>query len=698
MSDRFEFDLRDHLHREAAQAKDLPPGLPGRIRRTIDSGGRFTLIQQLALAGAMLVFVAAVGFLLVQLKGARLPQPAHSGFACINRSGGNPNATSSLRIVRVTPEGGFDRVTFEFDGPLPGYQVEQADSLATDRGGFVRVHLQHVGSPAAGIVMSGTPAPRVIRGVSELPAGGQTAMFGIDLSSQLCNRVSLLQNPTRLVVDFAVPPAFTCSGVQGGEQSGGPYELTGISVEPRGNVQTGFYDHLVLAFDSAVPIYGVIPQSSATFSRYDGSSVTLLGSSGIRLKLGNVRNSDLSKIAWSMASTQPSPAKTSPTDFTPNLPVIKEVALLDNSQGTIQFGIGLGSAACFRLTDQGKNLVIDFQAPAPVAQVPFQVRQLSFGDALHGWALGTASKGQVTYLIMARTTDGGATWTYLEHSPVGGSTTAAGDRWGIHFDSSQDGWLYGPSTYVTHDGGNTWTQTDLLSQTVAMAGSGSSAWAAVQSNCAQPLCPLRLEVSTDGQRWSAPSNQPAIVGPEAQIVRLSVLYGFVLSWQRGPSAGSLSVTHDGGTTWQTVTQPCTFDDRMAARSDGTVWVVCGGEPGAGQQRKQIMMSADGGAHWTALADPPSSGYVGQLALSSAATAWLATTRGPLYETHDGGRTWSATAGVVGDQVGGAGSGAIDVSFSDANHGWAATSDQIFRTTDGGQHWMSVPAMALEKTG
>jgi photosystem II stability/assembly factor-like uncharacterized protein len=701
MSNGFEKDLRDHLHREAARANDLPSALPSRIRHGIDSGGRFTPIQQLALVATMVIFVAAVGFLIVQLKGARGSQPAHAGFACVNRSGGYPGQSANLRIVRVSAQGGFDRVTFEFDGPVAGYQVEQANSLATSQaGGFVRISLQHAGSPAAGIVTGGDPAPRVITDVSQLSTSEQSTMFGINLSTTACNRVSELQNPARLVIDFVAPAAFACTPVAGGEAVGDPSTLTGIGVQPGGNPQTGFYDHLAFSFDSAVPPYAVIPQDSATFARYSGATVTLAGSYGVRLKLGNVRNTDLSKVVFIMATTQPAPVKTSPTDFTPRLSMIKEVAVLDNSQGTIQFGMGLGSAACFRVTEQGKTLIIDFQTPPPVAKVPFQVQQLSFGDALHGWALGTVSKGQRNYMMLARTTDGGATWHYLPfQNPSLANATA--DAWHISLENATTGWLYGNQLYRTDDGGQTWTLGSLQS-VIALASSGRSVWAVINPLCLLSTCAANLEVSTDGGvTWN--SIPGSMVGVEAQIVRVSPNVGWILSWQavEGRAPSGLTVTHDGGVTWQTLTTPCapatSFSDRMAAIDDMTIWVVCGSQPGAGEQEKQLITSTDGGRHWNFPPNPPLGGYVGNLALSaptSGVAGWLAMGRGPLYMTTDGGRTWSP-ADLRGAEVGPAGSGEIEVVFTDPLHGWAATSTEIFRTSDGGRQWTGVPTEAIE---
>jgi photosystem II stability/assembly factor-like uncharacterized protein len=136
---------------------------------------------------------------------------------------------------------------------------------------------------------------------------------------------------------------------------------------------------------------------------------------------------------------------------------------------------------------------------------------------------------------------------------------------------------------------------------------------------------------------------------------------------------------------------------MAALDDRTIWIVCGSQPGAGEQEKQLITSTDGGLHWNYPPNPPLGGYVGNLALSATTggvTGWLAMVRGPLYMTTDGGRTWTP-ADLHGAQVGPAGSGEIEVVFTDPLHGWVATSTEIFRTSDGGRHWTGVPAEAIE---
>jgi photosystem II stability/assembly factor-like uncharacterized protein len=213
-------------------------------------------------------------------------------------------------------------------------------------------------------------------------------------------------------------------------------------------------------------------------------------------------------------------------------------------------------------------------------------------------------------------------------------------------------------------------------------------------------CPPHLLVSTDGGRgWTSATQQPVIAGTQAQIVRVSRDIGWILSWQ--PDRSSLAVTRDGGDTWLSLATPCapetSLEDRMAALDDMRIWVVCGGQLGAGMQLKQLITSTDGGRHWTYQPNLPSSGYMQSLALSASTNGlmgWLGFARGPLYMTTDGGRIWSP-ANLVGTQVGQAGSGVTEVIFTDARHGWAATSTGIFRTSDGGLHWTGVPAEALE---
>src|SRR2546428_13208197 len=53
MSDKFENDLREHLHREAEEIREFPRRLRGRIREGIAPRARARMAPQLALAGVL---------------------------------------------------------------------------------------------------------------------------------------------------------------------------------------------------------------------------------------------------------------------------------------------------------------------------------------------------------------------------------------------------------------------------------------------------------------------------------------------------------------------------------------------------------------------------------------------------------------------------------------------------------------------
>ena len=141
-------------------------------------------------------------------------------------------------------------------------------------------------------------------------------------------------------------PAFTCTDKSGGAASAAG-TVTGIRIAHHDG-----YDRLVIDFSSgttAVPPYDLTRQNSSTFVRdASGQPVTLEGSAGIRAVL---RNSDI--------------ASGVPSDLKPRLPQIREVANIGNFERVVSYGVGLKTAACFRVLELSgpTRLVIDVQTP-----------------------------------------------------------------------------------------------------------------------------------------------------------------------------------------------------------------------------------------------------------------------------------------------------------------------------------------------
>lgn len=142
-------------------------------------------------------------------------------------------------------------------------------------------------------------------------------------------------------------PDFACKDTAGG--SAGTAGVTAIRVDEHPT-----YDRFVLQFDSQVPVYSVKRQATPIFKQgASGQTITLSGTSGVLVTLH---------------STSQSANYSGPTDFPQaDFAVLKEARLTQDFEGTVQWGLGLGSPACMRaftLTDPAR-LVIDFQITAP---------------------------------------------------------------------------------------------------------------------------------------------------------------------------------------------------------------------------------------------------------------------------------------------------------------------------------------------
>lgn len=139
-------------------------------------------------------------------------------------------------------------------------------------------------------------------------------------------------------------PAFACKDATGGTASGST-GVTDVRVDEHGG-----YDRFVLQFDGPVPAYTVKRTAKPVFTQgASGQTITLSGTSGVQVLLHNA----------SQSATYSGPTDFPQADFT----VLKEARLTQDFEGTVSWGLGLGSAACMRvfaLTGPAR-LVIDFQ-------------------------------------------------------------------------------------------------------------------------------------------------------------------------------------------------------------------------------------------------------------------------------------------------------------------------------------------------
>jgi photosystem II stability/assembly factor-like uncharacterized protein len=323
--------------------------------------------------------------------------------------------------------------------------------------------------------------------------------------------------------------------------------------------------------------------------------------------------------------------------------------------------------------------------PAPAK---FRPIDFSFVGANSGWALGEACTATACPVVVARTTDSGHTW-HQAPAPDGYTTEGdAGPRLvrNIRFGNLSNGWLWGPVLAATHDGGATWKAVTLPGQAVVnLEESGGTVWAVTRA-CTQNACTFDL--------WNAPQDSDAFVrrarlpytGTDyLQLVRYSASFAWLVL--RGEGKGRIWRTTDAGRTWGEVPDPCgtAFDyapTQVLSRIDAAnLWLLCGGDSGAGSQPKVVFHSTDGGRHWGSRNDAPLRGLAMDLVALGTQTALLSTSHSGLLRTVNGGISWAVVAPDCCDQ----GFGKIE--SIDLQHAWATgPPNAIWYTADRGAHW------------
>jgi photosystem II stability/assembly factor-like uncharacterized protein len=291
--------------------------------------------------------------------------------------------------------------------------------------------------------------------------------------------------------------------------------------------------------------------------------------------------------------------------------------------------------------------------------------------------------GRCTTLVA--TSDAGETWHavgQLRPSLVGDEPAASK----VRFATPQDGWVFGPQLWSTHDGGKTWRQIDEPAPVSDVEAAGGIAYAVVGDRL------LRAQVGSDS--WQAVRQ----VGESATMA----LHGHAIWVLGGRPDSTQLLTSADGSTWQTVTDPCAkygADWMLSAVAPVTtshVFLLCVGGAGAGSEAKKVLFSADAGRMATANAiDLPRGGIASGLAAASDSVVAVVASSGAseVYRSGDAGKSWQTPL-----QQGDGGFGYYDVGFTTATQGVAvygrpgqpnAPRPELLMTRDAGATWSLV---------
>jgi photosystem II stability/assembly factor-like uncharacterized protein len=357
-------------------------------------------------------------------------------------------------------------------------------------------------------------------------------------------------------------------------------------------------------------------------------------------------------------------------------------------------------------TASPSRLATPLTSPSPVSESPRLAANGWVVDAdlvggLTGWVLLSTCiqpmTGQCHYSV-ARTADGGATWSKPVQVGPGFDPADGGAPRHIHFINVQDGFVYGGVVaYATHDAGQTWSSVSVHQTFISlMAGWLQRAWL-ITYPCAKGVnCPFDVRTSVDaGRTWSAPHALPLNFTPSNAIAFGTA--GLLVASEPG---GDMEVTRDGGATWTFIKTQCTASNFIAkvataGNTDGSqLWELCMDYPDASRgnvSHKVLFVSDDGGqtwsrrATWVVSAQQAGSGYLIVLAANGPETAVMATNQSSITLTKDGGRTWT--------DVGPPGIGFMSLRFPDLAAGWALDVNQyIWATSDAGNTWTQLPAI------
>jgi photosystem II stability/assembly factor-like uncharacterized protein len=307
----------------------------------------------------------------------------------------------------------------------------------------------------------------------------------------------------------------------------------------------------------------------------------------------------------------------------------------------------------------------------------FAPSSVSFVTQSEGFLLGAAGGRQST---LARTTDGGSSWSRLAELPISAKTA------GVRFASPDVGYVFGTKLFMTTTGGRVWqaepSPGGFISDLETMNG---HVYALVSS------CGRCRKVTLYGGSTASPALHPVAGVPTmvGDSVSLAVYRdaAYVLDTVKG-GAGQVWATDDG-TVWSQRSSPCGTTMGLITEWSATgVAAACDVHLFApGHESKQVYVSTNGAATWTALDKPPTRfGYINAVSASGPDNVVVADGQSGLDVTTDGGQHWTLRGPTLTDGAGFVGF----ISFSRVLALPADRSDRLFITSDdAGDSWSSV---------
>jgi photosystem II stability/assembly factor-like uncharacterized protein len=312
----------------------------------------------------------------------------------------------------------------------------------------------------------------------------------------------------------------------------------------------------------------------------------------------------------------------------------------------------------------------------------FSLHDVSFADALHGWAVG--GNGDGTVGIILATTDGGMTWT-VQHAGGGFAMLSAvyaidartccavgGDR----LTNAGPGLIL-----MTHDGGSSWRAqpSDHFLSDVAFA-DASHGWCVGEYVSGDGQC-SGVVLSTDdgGQTWTSHEHDGA--GWMRGVSFIDATAGWVTTetfrGEPDPSMVRVYKTTDGGATLKKLYEIDGAFSGICFIDDMHGWVAGAEAHGVGEPATPgVWATDDGGDTWT-FHESGDAGYFNAIFFVDALNGWAV--GDGVWCTTDGGLTWTQQLTLSGTDV-----YLNGCAFTDASTGFVVGgAGSVLSTSDGG---------------
>ncbi len=319
-----------------------------------------------------------------------------------------------------------------------------------------------------------------------------------------------------------------------------------------------------------------------------------------------------------------------------------EIFMLTNEIGwATAWGGWWFNAAVLRTTDGGTTWTTQ------MLDSTTSLYNLSFVNENLGWVAGDG--------FLARTTDGGETWETLDNPTYGVRD--------LFFMDSLNGCLLDIlRIYMTHDGGQTWQQTEYARTWINHVEFAGTQLGLVSGNDG-----LMLRTTDGGETWDS-------VATNTHEEINSIDFHPYPWGQAVGNNGLMMWTGDGGEHWSIQTTnraERTALQRVSISQAGSGWAIGGNDI--------ILRTTDGGNHWTNQTTAWSLPFHDVTAVSPD-SAFLVGDGGGIFLTTNGGENWLP-------QYSGTSSRLFRASFVNSRVGWAgAGPGEILRTQDRGIHW------------